>query len=304
MRHPPLPGSSKSFIRTGHPLPLFLTLLLMLPIGTFQTLPIDRLTDIGAVLRHEQGQEVFIPAKYLPPEARAGQPLRVFLYKDHEDRPIATTLRPYLSLNQVGYLTVRQVSQVGAFLDWGLEKDLFVPFREQIGRMQPGEQHLVYLYLDERTDRLAASAQLNRFLDNDELTVKEGDAVTLHIWEATDLGYRTVINHRHVGLLYHNELFQPVAPGQQLTGYIKHIRSDQKIDLALQPQGYQAIEPNAEKILQLLRDGQGFLPFTDRSSPESISEQFQMSKKVFKKALGSLYKQRLVRLESDGIYLN
>ena len=169
--------------------------------------------------------------------------------------------------------------------------------------MQPGEKHLVYLYLDDRTDRLAASAHIHRFLRNDDLTVEEDEEVDLVVWDKTDLGYNVVVNHRHKGLVYFNEVFTDIRKGDELRGFVKQIREDGKLDIALQRQGYQNIEPNAEKILTMLRDAGGFLPFTDKSGPEEIAAQFEMSKKTFKKALGSLYKQRLVRLEENGVHL-
>ncbi len=275
----------------------------MLHIGTHQVLEVARLTDIGAVLRNEVGDEVLIPQKYLPEGSLPGYGLEVFLYKDHEHRPIATTLEPLITLNHIAKLRVKQVSEHGAFLDWGLEKDLFVPFREQVGRMQPGEEHMVILYYDDRSERLVASAHLHRFLDNETLSVEEGEEVELLIWDTTDLGVNVIVNHRHKGLIYHSEIFAPLQEGEQRTGYVKHIRPDNKLDIALQQQGVKNIEPNAEKILLRLEKESGYLPLHDKSSPEAIYAALEMSKKTFKKAVGTLYKQRLVRLESDGIYL-
>lgn len=274
----------------------------MLKIGTHQVLEVNRLTDIGAVLRNEEGDEVLIPGKFLPKTALPGFMLRVFLYKDHLQRPIATTLEPLITLNTVAKLAVREVNDVGAFMLWGMEKDLLVPYREQIGRMNPGEEYLVYMYLDERTDRLAASAKLNHFLDNDDIRLEEGEEVDLVVWNRTDLGYNVIVNHKHIGLVYHNEVFSDLQPGDTTKGYVKMLRPDQKLDIVLQKQGYEHVEPNAQRILNMLNSSKGFLPFTDKSAPEDITAHFEMSKKTFKKALGSLYKQRLVRLEKDGIY--
>lgn len=275
----------------------------MLQIGTHQEMLLDRLTDIGGVLLSEDGEEVLIPGKFLPEDIYPGDRLTVFLYKDHQQRPIATTLHPTITLGDIACLRVKQTSEVGAFMDWGIEKDLLVPFREQKGRMREGEEHLVIMYLDERTNRLAASAFLERFLRNDDLDLETNEEVDLIIWEETDLGYNVIVNNLYKGLVYRSDIYQPLSTGDRMRGYVKQVRPDQKLDITLQRPGYAHVEPNARKILEMLRSGQGFLPFTDKSAPEDIADQFQMSKKTFKKALGALYRQRLVRLEDDGVYL-
>ena len=275
----------------------------MLEIGTHQVLEVARLTPIGAVLRNIYGDEVLLPGKYLPEGTVAGTGLEVFLYKDHEHRPIATTLEPLVTLNKIALLRVKAVSDHGAFLSWGVEKDLFVPFREQVGKMRAGEDHLVILYLDDRTDRLAASANLHRFLDNEAISVADGEEVELVIWDKTDLGYNVIVNYLHKGLIYDNEIFSPIKTGDVRKGYVKQVRPDKKLDITLNKPGYEGVEPNAEKIMNMLQANSGFLPYTDKSDPQEISSNFEMSKKTFKKALGTLYKQRMVRLEEDGIYL-
>jgi len=225
----------------------------------------------------------------------------VFVYKDSEDRLIATTLTPKILLNQFAYLKVEMVTQHGAFLDWGLEKQLFVPFREQALKMSEEKSYIVYMYLDKKTARLAASSKINHFLDNSSLTVSIGDEVDILICDSTNLGINVIINHLHKGLLYHNELFEKVKTGDTRKGYIKKIREDNKIDVQLQKQGYGNIEPNALIILEKLKANTGFLALTDESSPEMISNQLEMSKKTFKKAIGLLYKQKLIHLEKTGI---
>ena len=193
------------------------------------------------------------------------------------------------------------ISQHGAFLDWGLEKQLFVPFREQARKMEEGKWYIIYMYRDEESDRLVASSKINGYLDNDELTVKVGDLVEILICESTDLGINVIINNIHKGLIYHNELFAKVNIGDIKKGYIKNIREDNKIDVQLQKQGYGNVEPSAQIILEKLKANGGFLELTDASAPEDIAKQLEMSKKTFKKAIGSLYKHHLINIEQMGI---
>lgn len=275
----------------------------MIEIGKYNTLEVLRETRIGLYLGGRGDEEILLPGMQVPEGVSVGDQLEVFIYRDSEDRLIATTQKPKVTLHEFAYLTVRAVDRNGAFLDWGLEKDLLVPFREQRRKMRAGEAYLVYLYLDDLTQRLVASAKLKRFLDNQTLTVRHGEEVEVLIWEPTDLGMKVIVNRRHLGLIYHDELFARVQPGEIRKGYIKKIREDNKIDVTLQRPGYQKIEPNAEKILARLRANEGFLPLTDKSAPEEIKQRLEMSKKTFKKAVGLLYKERLVRLEPDGIYL-
>lgn len=275
----------------------------MINIGQYNALRVTRKTAQGLYLGDEEIEEVLLPWKYAPQETSISDELRVFVYLDSEDRMIATTLEPKITLHRFAYLPVKAVTQHGAFLDWGLEKDLFVPFREQRQKMIVGKSYLVYLYLDEDSERLAASSRLNRFLSNKELTVKEGDEVEVLIWEPSDLGMNVIINQQHKGLIYFNELHAQLQTGDVRRGYISKIREDNKLDVVLQKPGYENIEPNVEKILQKLRERGGYLPLTDKSEPHEIAKLLEMSKKTFKKAIGLLYKQRLIHLEDDGIYL-
>ena len=278
----------------------------MIEIGKYNVLEVLRDTSSGLFLGgdEEEDQDVLLPGNYIPEGTSIGDKIEVFIYNDSEDRVIATTLKPKITLHQFACLQVKMVTKMGAFLDWGLNKDLFVPFREQNGRMQEGRYYVVYLYLDKETNRLVASSKVNRFLYNQALTVEEGEEVDVLFWETTDLGMNVIINHVHKGLVYHNELFSKVKPGDIRKGYIKKIREDNKIDVTLQKPGYQNTEPNAQRILSKLKEEDGFLPLGDHSSPAEITRQLEMSKKTFKKAIGLLYKQRVIRLEKDGIYLN
>jgi len=210
---------------------------------------------------------------------------------------------PKVTLNSLAYLRVKDMNRYGAYLDWGLDKDLFVPHREQIDSMNQGQSYLVYMYLDEETNRLAATQKVDKYLDNETITVEEGDKVDLWIWKKTDLGYKVVINEQHEGLIYHNEFFTDVNYGDQETGYIKKIREDQKIDVTLRPIGYKKVEPNADHIMQRLQQVGGYLDLHDKSDPDEIRDRLEMSKKTFKKAIGRLYSEDLIRIEDDGIYL-
>ncbi len=275
----------------------------MIEIGKQNRLIVLRNTSVGLYLGDQEGQDILLPIKYIPEGVDINDEIEVFVYRDSEDRLIATTLEPRIQLNGFASLRVKDVNDFGAFLDWGLEKDLMVPYREQMNRMRVGQYQIVYLYVDETTGRLAASNKLDRFLDEEPIGLNEGQKVDLLIWTETDLGYNVVINQKYKGLLYKNQIFSVVEPGDEVIGYIKHIREDNKIDVSLQQQGFVAIEANAQIVLDVLKKNNGFLPLTDNSSPEEIMDQMQMSKKTFKKAIGTLYKQRLIELQDKGISL-
>jgi uncharacterized protein len=272
-------------------------------IGRYNTLEMLRTTSVGAFLGDKEGNDVLLPTKWIPEGTQIGDILNVFVYTDSEDRPIATTLTPHAVVNEFGFMRVNDVNDVGAFLDWGIEKDLFVPYREQRMKMQEGRSYVVYLYFDITTGRVAASNRLNRFLDNDSLTVKEGDEVALLVYERTELGYKVIINHLHTGVVYGNEVIRPLNVGEKHVGYVRKVREDNKLDISLQPIGYAAVEPNSQRILDLLKATKGFLPFTDRTDPEIIRQKLGMSKKVFKKAVGLLYRERRITIEENGIRL-
>lgn len=275
---------------------------MMIAIGKYNTLKIDRSTNVGLFLT-DQDKDILLPNKYVPKEYTIGDEITVFVYLDHEERPIATTLEPYIKLNEFGWLRVNYINEFGAFLDWGLEKDLFVPFKEQARPMEQGKRYLVYMYADERTNRLVASSKINQFLSNDEVNLEKNEEVDLIISHITDLGINVVINEKHKGLVYKDETFVEVKPGQRCKGYIKNVRPDGKIDVSFQKLGYDAVEPNAQKILNELQSSRGFLRLNDSSHPEDIKTVLQMSKKTFKKAIGLLYKEKLIEIKDDGIYL-
>ena len=275
----------------------------MIEIGKYNTLTAARRIVHGMVLVDEEGDDVLLPKKFVPEELEPEDTIEVFVYTDSEDWPVATTQRPKAILGQFAYLQVKEVVPFGAFLDWGLDKDLLAPFAEQSKKMERGKGYLVYLLLDEQTGRMIASSKLNKFLETENIELEEKQEVELLIGPQTDIGYNAIINHRYRGLLYKSDLFRTVQPGDQCKGYVKTIRPDKKIDLSLRQPGYAHVEPNAEKILQLLEKNNGFLGLHDKSAPEEITARLQMSKKTFKKAIGALYKQKLVRIEEDGVYL-
>ena len=285
------------------------TLKNMIEIGKYNTLTILRDTKVGLFLGNPEKDpegihDILLPNKYVPNEFEIGEELIVFVYLDHEQRPVATTLEPYILLNEFALLRVNYTNQVGAFMDWGMEKDILVPFKEQARPMEKGKRYLVHLYMDEKTNRLVASSKLNQFLSNENLTVEKGEEVDLIVSHITELGINVIINEQHKGLLYKDEVYDDaIRTGDRLTGFIKNIRPDNKIDVALQVQGYQSIEPNAEKILDELRANRGFLRLNDASHPEDIKTVLKMSKKTFKKAIGALYKDKLIEIKEDGIYL-
>lgn len=275
----------------------------MIALGKYSNLEILRDTTVGLFLGDDEGNDVLLPNKYVPQEFEIGDFINVFCYLDHSERIVATTLEPFVMVDQFKLLKVAEVNEYGAFMDWGLEKHLLVPFREQRNKMQEGQWYVVYCYLDEKTNRLVASNKLDKFLSNDELSVNVLDEVDLVVTRLTDLGWEVIINNKHKGLVYANEVYKKVAVGDELIGYIKLIREDNKIDVSLQPIGYKSLEPAANLIYQQLLAHNGFLPLHDKSDPEEIKRILQMSKKIFKKGVGALYKERKIKIGNTGIEL-
>jgi predicted RNA-binding protein (virulence factor B family) len=274
----------------------------MIELGNYNTLKINRKVDMGLYLTDEDGNEVLLPGKYVPESAEPGQDIEIFCYLDNEERPVATTLKPFVKRNEFGYLRVAEVNEYGAFLDWGLEKHLLVPFREQLSAMEEGKWYVVFCYLDEKSFRLAASSRLERFLDNSNAVYDQGQEVRIMITRQTELGWEVVIDGKHIGLVYADEVYQAVAPGDKMLGYVKKVRSDQKIDISLEPMGYGKLESSAQKVYDALIERGGVLKLHDKSDPQDIKNQLQMSKKTFKKAIGILYKSRRISIGPDGIY--
>lgn len=274
----------------------------MITLGKYNTLIAARETANGIYLKDVQEEEVLLPNKLVPKNLKMGEQLSVFVFNDSEDRPTATTQQPKIQLNEFAYLKVNEVNRFGAFLDWGMDKDLLVPFKEQAKKMEEGKWYFVYLYLDEETNRLVASGKLNRFFQSDSIDMQEGQEVDLLINFRTDLGVNVIINNRYKGLIYKSDLFQEIKPGDRRKGFIKRIRPDNKIDVTLRKEGYSKVPDGAHKIIEKLKQNDGFLNLSDKSKPSEIYELLGMSKKTFKKAIGGMYKRRMIRIEKNGIY--
>lgn len=272
----------------------------MVKVGEFNTLKINRSVDFGVYL--DDGHEgILLPKRYVPANAKVGDEIKVFVYHDSDDRIIATTQQPKGRVGEIVRLKAVSVTPQGAFLDNGLMKDLFVPRSKQLTHMLPGGEYLVRIYLDERTGRMTASEKIEPFLSNENLTVKEMDLVHLTVYRRTDIGYVMIINHTHTGVLHSNEIFREIRIGDSFEGFVKKIYPDNKIDVVVGKPGYQKVEGEAGKIMQLLADNNGYLPYNDKSDPEDIYSFFGMSKKTFKMTIGGLYKQRKIELTKTGI---
>jgi len=275
----------------------------MAELGKYNNLRVVKELDFGVYLDGENLGEILLPIKQVPPNVNIGDYVEVFLYNDSEDRLIATTREPFVVAEEFAVLKVVEVNNTGAWLDWGLEKHLLVPFREQKQDMEKGKYYLVYIYVDVESQRLVASSKLAKYLDNVPPEYEIGQEVDLLISNQSDIGYVTIINNLHSGLLYKNEVFKPLKRGERIKGYIKKIREDEKIDLTLQKQGYDRIETIAENIYKKIISEGGTLPYGDKSSPEEIYNYFYISKKDFKKAVSLLYKQRKISIEQRKIHV-
>ncbi len=276
----------------------------MTDIGKINNLKIIKKVDFGIYLDGGEHGEILLPSRYVPENCKVDEILKVFIYLDSEDRFIATTEKPYAMVGDFALLKVVSVSSVGVFLDWGLPKDLMVPFREQSPNMEEDKSYMVRIYVDKKSNRIAATTRLDRYLDNEPACFQPGEEVELLICNQTDIGYKAIINNTHWGVLYTNEVFQPLKSGQVIKGYIKKVRDDNKIDLSLHKPGYERVDDVTEIILNALKQKGGFLPVTDKSTPEAIYKMFGVSKKTYKKAIGAIYKKKLITIENDGIKLS
>jgi len=274
----------------------------MVQIGRINKLTVKRTRDrYGIHLDGGESGDILLPTRYVPEDCQAGVELEVFVYVDREDRLRATTQRPKVTVGQFACLPVVENTPSGAYLDWGLDLDLFVPKSEQQGRMEEGSSYVVFVFLDEKTKRITASTKLDKFFDQQPPEYKEGEEVDLVIYDKTDLGYRALVNFSHEGMVYESEVFQRLTVGQQLKGYIKKIREDLKIDLILQQPGYQGVDDVSQAILETIREHGGRIAVTDKSQPEEIYSLFGVSKKTFKKAIGALYRKRLITIDASGV---
>ena len=273
----------------------------MAVIGKINMLRVVKQVDFGLYLDGGEHGEILLPKRYVPADCNPGDEVEVFVYLDSEDRIIATTETPLAIVGEFAALRVVSVSSVGAFLDIGLMKDILVPFREQRHDMQVGETHVVYVYLDDKTNRLVASAKLDRFLSNTPPTFREGEEVDILVCHPTDLGYKAIVNDSYFGVLYKSEVFQPLEIGEQTKAFINKVREDGKIDLILHKPGYEKTDDISKQILDKLKMGGGFIGVTDKTDPEIIYKMFGVSKKTFKKAIGALFRSRKIAIEKEGI---
>lgn len=276
----------------------------MVNIGKYNTLKIVKTVDFGVYLDGGDGLEILLPTRYVPKEVKIGDDLEVFIYHDNEGRLIATTAKPLAQVGEFQFMEVKSVNKTGAFLEWGLMKDLLVPFKEQKIRMKEGRWYLVYVHVDHITGRIVASAKIDKYLDNIIPKYTFNQEVDLLVADDTEIGYKVIINNTHWGLVYHNEIFQRLEKGDHIKGYIKEIREDEKIDVSLTPLGYQKVEGIAKTILESLKVQGGYIAVHDKSEPDVIYSLFRCSKKAFKQAIGALYKQKLILIEPQGIRLN
>ncbi len=276
----------------------------MIEIGQYNTLKILRETTVGLFLGDDEGEDVLLPNKYMPEEYEIDDMLEVFVYLDYDERKIATNITPLIHLHEFALLKVAIVDEIGAFMDWGLEKQLLVPFKEQRQNLIEGRWYIIYLDIDEKTDRLYGSNKIEKRLDNEELTVGRGEEVDILIYRETPIGYSVIVNHMHKGLVYKNEVPKELRIGEKRKAYVKMIRDDNKLDISLTPIGYQNVNSsNSSLIFSALENNQGYLEINDKSSPEQIKALFGLSKKAFKKAIGELYRERKIKMEPNGIRL-
>ena len=274
----------------------------MVLVGQYNVLEVIRNAEFGLYL--DDGAEgILLPKRFVPPRSKIGDKLKVFVYHDSENRLIATTQVPKGISGDIVTLKVVSVTPQGAFLDWALMKDLFVPRSQQLMGMRVGGEYLVKIYVDEQTGRVAASEKIDSFLSNDTLTVKELESVNLTVYRRTDIGYVVIINNLHTGVLHFNEIYRSINIGDKFQGYVKTIRPDNKIDVVLGKPGYQRVEDETEKVLRLLEENNGYLPYNDKSDPEDIYQFFGMSKKTFKMTTGALFKQGKIQFAQAGILL-
>ena len=275
----------------------------MVEVGKLNKLKVSRMSDFGLILDGLQLGEILMPKRYVSNEWKIGDKVEVFVYLDSEDRLTAVTKKPKAQVGEFALLRCKDNTPIGAFMDWGLPKDLFVPFREQRVKMRKGESYLIYLYFDKTSGRIVGSSKLDKYLRDSKRFYKNGEEVELIAWQKSDLGFKFIINNERWGMVFHNEVFQSLERGQKLKGYIKSVRPDGRIDLSLQKPGYEKVTDLTSVILNHLRANDGFMPITSKTPSEQINAIFGVSKKTYKNAIGALYKKRLIVIEDDGVRL-
>lgn len=272
-------------------------------LGKYNQLEVVKEVDFGVYLDGGEDGEILLPTRYVPDGCKPGDILNVFIYLDMEERLIATTLNPYVQVDEFAFLEVAWVNQYGAFLDWGLMKDLFVPFREQKMKMIKGNKYIVHVHLDEESYRIVASAKVEKYLSKEKPSFKKGDEVDIMVWQKTDLGFKVIVDNRFSGMIFSNEIFKNVCTGMKMKAYVKQVREDGKIDLQLQQGGVKKVEDFSDILLEYIRNNGGKTDINDKTDAEIIYNTFGVSKKTFKKAVGDLYKKRMIVIEENSIRL-
>lgn len=272
-------------------------------LGDYNLLKVSRKVDFGLYLDGGDEGDILLPSRYVPKNARLGDELEVFIYLDQDERPVATTQKPFARVGEFAHLEVAWINEYGAFLNWGLMKDLFCPFREQKRRMELGASYIVYVTVDEESYRMMATAKVERYLDKERPQYKHGDEVELLVWQKTDLGFKVIVDNRYSGLVYKDQIFRNIRTGERLRGYVDHVRQDGKIDITLQPTGRRHTEDFSDVLLEYLKNNNGRCNLGDKSPAELIADRFKVSKKTYKKAVGDLYRRRLIVITDAGIEL-
>ena len=270
-------------------------------LGKFNTLKVVKEVDFGMYLDGGEEGEILLPSRYVPENCKPGDELTVFIYLDNEERLVATTLTPLVQVGEFACLEVAWINQYGAFLNWGLMKDLFVPFREQKMKMQVGRKYVIHAHLDDESYRIVASAKVERYLSKDRPEYASGDEVNILIWQKTDLGFKAIIDNKYSGLLYENEIFSTLQTGMEMKAFVKQVREDGKVDLILQKPGFEKIDDFSKTLLNYIRENDGRIRLNDKSPAEDIYDTFGVSKKTFKKGVGDLYKKRLITIDGRKI---
>ena len=274
----------------------------MVKVGEYNTLKVVKAVDFGMYLDGGE-DEILLPKRFVPEGLKPEDEIHVFIYHDNDGRLIATTQKPVATVGEIAMMEVADTNPSGAFLKWGIMKDVFVPISQQEQRMKVGDRRLVRLFIDERTGRVTATEKIDKYLSNYDLTVKDHDPVDLVVFQKTDIGYKVILNSKHMGLLHFNEIFKELAVGEKVKGFVKHVRPDNKVDVAIGSKGYTKVPEEEERIISLLKDNSGYLPYNDKSDPKDIHAFFGMSKKTFKMTMGALYKKRLISFTQAGTKL-
>ena len=272
-------------------------------LGDYKLMQVVKEVDFGMYLDGGVEGEILLPTRYVPDGLKVGDAILVFVYLDQDERPVATTLQPLAKVGDFACLEVAWVNEYGAFLNWGLMKDLFCPFREQKKRMEIGQKYIVHVGIDEDSYRMVASAKVEHFLSREMPQYRHGNEVDLLVWQKTELGFKVIIDNLFAGLVYEDQVFRPLTTGDRLKGYVDRVRPDGKIDVTIQPTGRRNTEEFSEVLLEYLKNNNGHCDLGDKSPAELISDRFKVSKKTFKKAVGDLYKRRLIQIKEDGLEL-